>query len=635
MAKGYAGKILMVDLSNGTIDIEKPGEDIYRKYLGGSALGLYYLLKECPPKADPLGPDNVLVFTSGPTVGAPFPGNSRLNATAKSPLTGMVGDSQIGGYLPAELKFSGFDAIIIKGNSSKPVYLWINNGEAEIQDARHLWGKDSIETENIIKQEIGDPKTRILEIGPAGEKLSRISAIMHLGSRAFGRSGLGAVMGSKKLKAIAIRGTIKPSFADPKVFQSLSKYAAEQVKSNPTMQDLYLNGTNGSFEPMNASGGLPTRNYNEGQFEDADNLNASNITKTILKGRETCFACSVRCKRVVEVLKGPYPVDPRYGGAEYESVAALGSYCGVSNVAAVHLANQYCNSYGLDTISTGATIAFAMECYENGILTNEQTDGIELCFGNADALIAIIQKIGKREGLGDLLAEGSQRAAEAIGPKSFQFLTTAKGQELPAHMPHLKKSLSLIYAVNPFGADHESTEHDPSYEEGAGSPYKERMGQLGLHDAPKFGSFGPEKVRMTVYTQRFMSLLDTIPLCHFCFAIWTMYDPNHVVDVVKAATGWDTNMFELMLIGERRINLLRAFNARDGITRDADTLPEKVFKPLQGQGPLAGTAIDREEWQQALNLYYQMSGWDAITGNPTRSKYEELGLSWIADMVKA
>jgi len=432
MVYGYAGKILKIDLSNNKIEIDQPDENFYRKYIGGSALGVYYLLNECPPKVDPLSEENVIVFSIGPAVGAPFSGNSRLCVTAKSPLTGAIGDSQVGGYVPAELKFAGFDAIVIKGKSPKPVYLWIHNGEVQIKDANQLWGKDTLDTEEDIKKELGDSRIKLLAIGQAGEKLSRIAAIIHLGSRACGRNGLGAVMGSKNLKAIAIRGTNKPKFADPAALQTLAKYGVEQVKTNATMEDLYINGSNGGFESINAAGGLPTRNYNEGWFEEAENLSAATITNTILKDRESCYACAVQCKRVVEVVGGPYPVDPRYGGAEYESVASLGSYCGVGDLAAVHLANQYCNSYGLDTISTGATIAFAMECFENGLINREQTEGIDLRFGNADALVAMVKKIGEREGLGDLLAEGSQRASEVIGPKSREYLTNSKGTGIPS-----------------------------------------------------------------------------------------------------------------------------------------------------------------------------------------------------------
>lgn len=631
MVHGYAGSILKVDLTRGAIEVEKPPESFYRKYVGGSAMGACYLLRDCPAGTDALAPDNVLTLAAGPVAGAALAGASRLSATAKSPLTGLAGDSQVGGYVAAELKFAGFDAVVIKGKALRPVYLLIRDGQAELRDARGLWGKGTAETEDAIRAELRDDRVEVLEIGPAGEKLSRMAAIMHRASRAAGRNGLGAVMGSKNLKAVAVRGTGRPDFADSGAMKGLARYAAEQMKSNAAMQDLQENGSNSSLASINASGGLPTRNYREGSFEGADELAASVTTVKFLKDRETCYGCPVRCKRVVEIKEGPFPVDPRYGGAEYESMAALGSYCGVRDQAAVQLANQLCNFYGLDTISVGATIAFAMECFEAGLLPAAKTGGLELKFGNPAALVEMVHRIGMRDGLGDLLAEGSERAARTLGPRAKAFLTTSKSQELPAHMPNLKKSLALIYAVNPFGADHESTEHDPCYEEGTGSRFLDRVGQLGLHDPPARGSFGQEKVRFVVYTQRYFSVLDTVPLCHFCYAIWSMFDPNHVSDAVRAATGWDTNLLELMMVGERRINLLRAFNAREGAGKKDDTLPSRCFEPLRGMGGLVGTAVEREAFTQALDLYYRMSGWNPATGNPTAAKYQELGLGWVVE----
>ncbi len=631
-AGGYSGRILRVDLTRLAVEVETLQESFYRKYVGGSALGLYYLLRECPAQADPLGPENVLVLAIGPTAGAPFAGNSRLAVTAKSPLTGLAGDSQVGGYVGAELRFAGWDAVVVKGRAERPVYLWISDGKVEIRDAGHLWGRGTVETEEVVRQELGEPRACFLAIGPAGEKLARIAAIIHHGSRAAGRNGLGAVMGSKNLKAVAVRGTGRPAFAAPEALRAVARRGVAGARTDPGMLDLTAHGSAGLVEPTNASGALPTRNFGEGWFAGAEKISGPTTTATILKDRETCYGCPVRCKRVVEVKEGPFPVDPRYGGAEYESVAALGSYCGVDDLAAVQHCNQLCNHYGLDTISTGATIAFAMECFENGLLTKESTGGIELRFGRADALVEMIHRVGRREGLGNTLAEGSVRAAEVIGPESRRFLIASKGQELPAHMPQFKKSLAVVYAVNPFGADHESSEHDPSYEEGASPLHLGRLGQLGLHDPPKAGSLGPEKVRLAVYTQWFFSLLDTVPLCHFCFSPWSLYDPNDVAEVVRAATGWDTNLLELMQVGERRVVMMRAFNAREGATRVGDTLPDKCFRPLGGSGPLAGASVNREEWREAVDLYYRMMGWDPVAGNPTQATFDRLGIGWVGEL---
>jgi len=638
VVKGYAGKVLRVDLDRRTTQAEIPDEGFYRKYLGGSALGLSYLLRECPKGIDPFAPENVLVLAVGPLAGSPVAGGSRLAVTAKSPLTGLAGASEVGGYFAAELKAAGWDAVVVTGRADRPVVLVIRDDKVDIRDAGDdLWGLGTLETEEALRRGLGDPGVEVLAIGPAGERLSRLACIIHRGSRAAGRNGLGAVMGSKNLKAVAVRGTGRPEFADPAAMRDLAAKGAAGLKTNPVMAELSRHGTAGDLLSINAAGALPTRNYSQGFFPGAEKITGATTTATVLKERETCFGCPVRCKRVVEIKDGPYPVDPRYGGAEYETAAALGSYCGVDDLAAVQHGNQLCNHYGLDTISTGATVAFAMECFERGLLRPGPagdrgarpngvpgTGGLELRFGRADAMVETIHRLGRREGLGDLLAEGSARAARVIGEESRAFLTTVKGQELPAHMPVYKKSLAVVYAVNPFGADHQSSEHDPIYE--AGSVFAARLGQLGLHEAPAPGSFGPEKVRFAVLTQRYYSLLDSVPVCQFCFGLWSLFDPNDLARAVAAATGWDTNLFELMQVGERRVTMMRAFNAREGATREQDVLPDRLFRPLEGEGPLAGAALDRDEWRRMLDLYYRMWGWDPATGNPTRANYDALAL---------
>jgi aldehyde:ferredoxin oxidoreductase len=331
----------------------------------------------------------------------------------------------------------------------------------------------------------------------------------------------------------------------------------------------------------------------------------------------------------VEVKEGPYPVDPLYGGPEYETLGTFGSYCGVRDLAAVSLANQICNMYGVDTISCGATIAFAMECFEKGIIGLKETGGIELRFGEAGAMLEVLNQIVTGSGrLGPVLGRGSARAARLWGPAAEACLITVKNEEAPAHMPQAKRSLALIYAANPFGADHQSSEHDPMYEEGAAPLYMERLGQLDLHDSPAYGSFGPEKVRFAAFTQRFYSLLDTLELCQFVWGpAWCLYGPNETVDLVRAVTGWPVSLFELMKAGERRINLMRIFNAREGFGRKDDSLPPKFFQPLQGAGPTAGVAIDPEEFDTALDLYYQINGW-TDDGLPTPAKLADLGIGW-------
>jgi aldehyde:ferredoxin oxidoreductase len=355
-----------------------------------------------------------------------------------------------------------------------------------------------------------------------------------------------------------------------------------------------------------------------------------------LKERDTCYACVVRCKRVVEIKAGPYQVDPHYGGPEYETLGTFGSYCGIGDLAAVSLANQLCNMYGVDTIACGATIAFAMECFEKGIITLEQTGGLELRFGNADAMLEALRQILDNRGpLGSVLSQGSEQAAKAWGPAAQACLITVKGAEAPAHMPQAKKSLALIYAVNPFGADHQSSEHDPMYEEEAAQLYLDRLAELDLKEPPAAGSLGAEKVRFAAYTQFFYSLLDTLGLCQFVWGpAWTLYGPSETVAFMRAVTGWPVSLDELMKVGKRRVVLMRLFNAREGFTRQDDRLPEKFFQPLLGGGPTGGVAIDRQEFEAALDLYYALLGFTP-DGIPTYASLVDSGVAWAAEYLPA
>ncbi|OQY22413.1 MAG: aldehyde:ferredoxin oxidoreductase [Chloroflexi bacterium] len=623
MPYGYHGKILHVDLTTGKLEVEEPNETFYRKYMGGSAMGVYYLLKNTPPGADPLGPENTLSLMTGVVTGAPFSGQSRVTATAKSPVTDLVGDSQSGGFWPAELKGAGFDGIVIHGQAEKPVYLWLHDGEAELRDAAHLWGKFTADVEDAIRQELDDKRIRVLQCGPAGEQGVLFGALISDANRANGRTGMGAVMASKNLKAVAVRGRNRPKSANPDTVKAVAKWGADNFEDSD-IYEMGLDGTAGIAFSQSEGGGLPTRNWSSGIFEGAEAISGQRMSKTILKERDTCFGCVVRCKRVVEVTEGPFLVDPRYGGPEYETIATMGSYCGVSDLAAVALANQLCNMYGMDTISCGATVAWAMDCFEQGLITTEQTDGIELRFGNAGALVQMVELIGKREGFGRVLGEGSARAAEKLGVGQ-DLVVAVKKHELPAHMPQVKRSLALIYAVNPFGADHQSHEHDPSYRW-----YPDRMAELDLMDPQPEDVLNAEKVRYALYNQYLYSCMDSVSVCQFVFgSAWQLYGPSHLVDAVRGVTGWNVSLWELLKVGERRLNLLRAFNAREGAGAEVDTVPPKLLVPLQG-GASDGVAVTAEEVETAKALYYQMAGWDE-NGCPTRAKLEELALGWLAD----
>lgn len=648
MPFGYNGKVLHVNLTRKVHDVETPSESFYRMYGGGSALGMWHILREMPARIDGFSPENILTLSLSVMTGAPISGQSRMMANAKSPLTDAIGDSQVGGYFPAEMKFAGYDAIIFRGRAPHPMYLYIRDGEVELRDARHLWGRTTHEVEQMLKQELGDKEIKIVQCGPAGEKLSRFAAIIHMSSRANGRTGLGAVMGSKNLKAVVVRGTRGPKsiqWADPKAIIELTKLGPKILPDNPDMVSLAKYGTANVVSYQNTIGSLPTYNYDSGTFDGWEKISGETLFDTLLKGapkgqqntlgRESCYSCSVRCKRVVESEWHGNVLDPHFGGPEYETLSTFGSYCGVDDLGAVAFASQLCNAYGVDTISAGATIAFAMDCYEHEILTNADTGGIELRFGNAEAMIEILkQTLERSTPLGDLLAEGSARAAEKIGRGAEDLVITVKKQELPAHMPQAKRSLGLIYAVNPFGADHQSSEHDPMYEEGNTSDlYMERLSQIGLYDPQPQRSLTAEKVRFALRTQHFYSGLDTFGLCQFVFGpAWTLYGPSHTVALIRAATGWNYSLYEFMEAGERRLNLLRAFNAREGIGRKDDTLPKKLFKELKG-GATDGVKLTHAEIEQAKELYYRMSGWDPETGYPTRLKLEELGIGWAADII--
>jgi len=647
MPYGYNGIILHVDLTRGKLEVETPPEAFYRKYLGGSAVGLHYILHEMPARTDALSPDNVLTIMTGVTTGAAISGQSRVNVNAKSPVSGAIGDSQGGGFFPAELKFSGFDGIVIKGKSPKPVYLLLKDGKAELRNAAYLMGKVTGEVDAILKKELGDEKIEILQHGPAAEKGVLFSSLVSMCNRNNGRTGMGLVMASKNLKAVVVRGSKKPELADAKALTALNRTGPVLIKENADVDGLGKYGTASVVVPQHSFGSLPTRNYNEGQFEGAEALGGETLYNTLLvgaaegkqdsKGRDTCYACIVRCKRVVEIKEGAYKVDPLYGGPEYETLATMGSYCGVGDLAAVCKANEICNQYGVDTISCGATIAFAMECYEKGIITKEQTGGLELKFGNAEALLETLKQIVTNTGpLGKVLSQGSARAAKAWGKGAEECLVTVKNHEAPAHMPQAKRSLALIYAVNPFGADHQSSEHDWNYEEGIASDlYMQHLAPMGLTEKQAPMSLGFEKVRFAYLTECFYSMMDSLELCQFVWGpAWCLYGPVETVELVHSVTGWDFSVDELLTVGARRLNLMRTFNAREGFTRKDDRLPKKFFKVLTGAGPTAGIALDIEEVEAALDQYYELAGW-TNDGIPTAATLKKLNLEWAANYLQA
>ncbi len=617
--------IWIVDLSTSEIRRETLPEEIYRKYPGGSALAMYLLWKYCPAGADPLGPDNPLIMAVSPLTGLPISGQSRMTAAAKSPITGGAGDSQVGGFFPAEMKNAGADALVFLGAAPEPVYLWLTDGVPELRPAGHLWGKVTGDVEDLIKAELGDTKVEIAQVGPAGENLVRFAAIMNMANRANGRTGLGAVMGSKRLKAVAVRGTQTARPVNAEQFRELARRFKE-LEDATGIAHFGKFGTAGVVASQNYKGGLPTLNYTSGYFgEQADAISGERLYNEFLKERDTCFACGIKCKRVVEI---DGVVDPRYGGPEYETIATFGSYCGIDDLAAISKANELCNKYGMDTIACGATIAFALEAGENGLLTSE--GGLPLRFGATETMLRLTEQIALRQGtLGNLLAEGSARAAATLGPAAQELTITVKGAEAPAHMPQHKRSMALIYAVNPFGADHQSSEHDTALRAKPGTLFRNRMEEIGISDILDLKDLGPAKVRFTYRTQLLYSALDSYNLCQFVYgSSWQLYGPSEMVQLIQSATGWDVTLDEVMQVGERRVNLMRAFNAREGLDIAADALPKKFFKPLTG-GPTDGVALDPEEIARATQEYYDLAGWDRSTGAPTAEKLAELDLAWV------
>jgi aldehyde:ferredoxin oxidoreductase len=437
-------------------------------------------------------------------------------------------------------------------------------------------------------------------------------------------------------------GKKNPAVANKKGQTDLARLGANMFPTSD-VAGLGKYGTAETTGVQNAVGMLPSYNFNSGVFEGWEKIDGPTMYDTILKGadvdkqdlrgRDTCYSCTIRCKRVVEITEGPYKVDPHYGGPEYETTSTFGNYCGIDDLAAIAYANQLCNQYGMDTISCGATIAWAMECFENGKITTADTGGIELKYGDAEAMVKMTEMICKGEGFGQILGLGSAAAAKAIGRGTEEYLITSKGQEAPAHMPQMKRSLALIYAVNPFGADHQSSEHDPAYEESVA--YPERLGALGLTEAQPVRSLTPEKIRFARETQYHYSVLDSVNVCQFVYGpAWQLYGPQDLRDMVEHVTGWDVTIDELQEVGERRLNMLRAFNAREGIDREQDKLAEKMFKKALKGGHSDGIAVDKAQFEASLDEYYRQNDWDVETGTPTRHKLEALDLGWVADQLR-
>ncbi|MHB1294602.1 MAG: aldehyde ferredoxin oxidoreductase family protein [Anaerolineae bacterium] len=624
MTFGHWGKALRVNLTTGTITTEVLSEEWLRRYVGGWGIIAYHLLKEVPRGADPLGPENRLIFTTGTVTGQPVAGGGRHMVGAKSPLTGGFGASESGGFFGAELKRAGWDTIIFEGCSPTPVYLWIKDDVVELRPAGHLWGLETADCEERLQEELGDKRIRVAQIGRGGENLVRVANVINDVNRAAGRSGMGAVMGSKKLRAVVVRGTQRPPAANPDKVNEMAKWVRDHYKETGAAVFSTL-GTMRMIRNHGKIGALPTRNFGVGVFEHYENLTAERQMEQNTVGRDTCFGCPIRCKWVIEIKDDKYPVDRRYGGPEYETAAAMGSLCGIDDLRIPCRANQLCNAYGLDTIGTGVTIAWAMECMERGLITLEDTGGLDLRFGNADALLEAIELISTRTGFGAVLAEGSRGAAEIVGKGSVEFTMQVKGQEFAMHDPRIKFGHGIGDAVSPTGADHMHNVHDNAYETKGGIS---GLMPFGVLEPLPFDDLSADKARMVRYGMLWRVTNNLTGICMF-----HPWEPQQVAELITAVTGWNTSVMELWLAAERAYDMARAFNTREGFGPEDDRLPPRFHEGLP-EGPSAGHAPSVEQMEQAKRFFYGVMGWDPATAAPTRSKLQELGIGWVADQLE-
>ncbi len=631
---GFFGRVLRVNLTTGQTSVEEPDSKIYRRYVGGRPLALYFLLREMPAGADPLGPDNKLVLMTSPTTGYPISGQARHTAAARSPLTGALADSQCGGWWGAELKFAGWDGIIVEGQSESPVYVFIEDEQVQILPADKLWGKTTGDVQDLLQADHSG-KVRILQCGPAGENLVRFAMIACDLRNFHGRGGLGAVMGSKKLRAVVVKGSHrKLNMADPDGLKKVRDWFKRGLKDHPAISLHHELGTPKGIVPLSVAGMLPTHNFQDGSFEAAEQVSGETMNTEIGLKPETCYGCVVACKRHVEGESGKFKVSRKYGGPEYETVGLFGPNLGVDNIVAVAQCNETCNALGLDTISSGVTLSWAIECFERGLLTEADTGGITLKWNDPATYLKLLDMIAKREGVGDILAGGSLRAAQHFGRGTEQYAMQVKGQEFPSHEPRGKWGVALGYAVSPTGADHLQAAHDPWFDKPGdySTEYNwvdlEDLSPLGILEPVPAEDLSPAKVRLFVYLQYIWGLHDVLDWCIFtAVPEFRALSLNQLTEIVRCVTGWRTSLFELLKVAERGITMTRVFNCREGFSSADDRLPDRMFEPMR-DGTLKGHCIDREQFEESLRMYYGMMGWNE-QGIPTKAKLEELDLGWL------
>ncbi len=597
---GYAGKVVRVNLTSGKVDVNALNENLASQYIGGKGFGAKILYDELSPKVDPFDPSNLLIFATGPVSGLVLSGAAKLCAVFKSPLTGIWGESQCGGHFAAHLKKAGYDMIIIYGRSEEPVYITIEDGEIRINSASHLWGKDAFETEDFIKKDHGKG-FQVLSIGPAGENLVRYACITHDRGRQFGRCGAGAVMGSKKLKAIAVKGSGTIDVAKPEELDEFRGDLNDKIRER--LKTLTEYGTPAIMALTNATGTLPTRYWSQGEFDGFEKINAETLKRRFVERSKACFACAVACGKISAIHKVPniLPLgsfatvkEVEVEGPEYETLFALGSLCGNDNLESIIRANEICDRLGMDTISAGNAIAFAMECYEKGIITRRDTEGIELTFGNHEAVIAMLKSIAHRKGFGNVLAEGVKRAAEIIGKGSERFAVHVKGLEPPGYDPRGLKGVALAYAISCRGACHlRHMAYRPNLT--GNHPFRE-----GKIDRLSYEG----QAEMVKEQEDFYTLVDCMVLCKFvCLPTIGPILWDELVKLYSIITGIEVGKEELLTAAEKINNLVRSFNLREGISRKDDVLPERFLKE-----PLKGQVVEKEKLDKMLDRYYKLRG---------------------------
>ncbi|MFC1920212.1 aldehyde ferredoxin oxidoreductase family protein [Chloroflexota bacterium] len=606
---GYKNRVLRVDLSNGTFSEEPLEKALIRDYIGGRGFGVKMLYDDLKPGIDPLGEDNELIFMAGPLAGTNAQSFSRYKVFFKSPLTGTYFKSSSGGHMAKEIKFAGFDAVIIRGKSDKPVYLWIHDGKYELKDASYLWGLDCDDTHTLIREELHDQSIRLGCIGPSGERGVKYAGIFS-DRRACGRGGGGTVMGSKNLKAIAFRGHERVELADKDAFAAAVKKQVAEYKANPQFTTFSQNGT-WIAEATNLLGIYPTRNFREGMVPEWEKLESAEYLKMQVR-KTACYSCMVHCGSITKVGHNSF-TGAWTEGPEYETIWAFSGPMAKADIGLTVAADKLCDDLGIDTISTGSTIGFAYELYEKGLITKKDTGGLELTYGNIDPVMELIRQIAYREGIGDLLAEGSREAARRIGKDAEQYAIQVKGLELPAYDPRGVKAHGLNLLTCAIGADHNSG-YAPQEVFGAPVP-------------KEYDRFTPEeKGELTKMNQDMTAFLETGILCSFMPSMGMLSDETYG-KLLVASTGikeFGDPAF-LWQVGEKIVNLERMFNAREGFGRKDDAFPKRITDEAMTVGASAGHVFEAEKM---LNDYYRERGWDEKTGIPAKAKLDELGLGF-------